>query len=245
MNNACFEAQRSDNIPPHEMRTGTFADSAGFEIAYSLLIPKLSEKGKYPLILHFHGAGSWAADCPPPPGQALTMLKADFPAFVLAPKTDRPMMWADCDWTKTEHHQTEKPLPSMHATHELVVGILESEPRIDRSRLYVVGQSMGGFGTWDFVTRYRELAAAAVPVCGGCDVAATAKIRDLPVWIFHGEADDVVPVENSRRLFAELKRQGAPVRYTEYPGVGHASWVQAYASRELFRWLFDRRLNDI
>ena len=66
------------------------------------------------------------------------------------------------------------------------------------------------------------------------------KITNLPVWVFHGGADDVVPVENSRKLFAELKRLGAPARYTEYNQVLHASWTPAYGDENLFRWLFQQ-----
>ena len=239
--NPAWREDAQTNEVPHRMECRVFTDSSGHKLPYALLVPEPRPKAKLPLIVHLHGAGSWAADYPMPPGQALAMLKKGFPALVLAPKTDRPMMWANCDWTKTEHRQEETPLPSLRSVRELILHLLESGIAADGERVYLVGQSMGGFGVWDFVTRWRELVAAAVPICGGGDVETMRKIADLPVWIFHGDADEVVPVGNSRRLFAELQRLGSPARYTEYPGVGHAAWTPAYADEELFRWLFSQR----
>lgn len=227
---------------PEEITKGEFMAKSGHILPYTLLLPELKNGVKYPLIVHLHGAGSWAPDFQELPGQCLCMVKKDYPAIVLVPKTHYPMKWADHDWTLTEHHQHASPLPSLEAVYELILNMLEFDPRIDPARVYVIGQSMGGFGTWDFITRYRHITAAAVPVCGGGDVESMKKIADLPVWIFHGDADDVVPVENSRKLYAELKKLGSPVKYTEYPGVMHASWTPAYSDEALFRWLFEQSL---
>ena len=227
---------------PDQIIKSEFTAKSGHVLPYTLLLPEMKDGQKYPLILHLHGAGSWAPDFHELPGQCLCMVKKDYPAAVLVPKTHYPMKWADHDWTLTEHHQTENPLPSLEAAYELVLHILKSDERIDAKRVYIIGQSMGGFGTWDFITRYRNITAAAIPVCGGGDVQSMKKISDLPVWIFHGDADDVVPVENSRKLYAELNRLNAPVRYTEFPGVKHASWTPAYSDEEVFRWLFDQSL---
>ena len=233
---ACAECQ------PQYTEIKYFTATSGYKLKYIQMIPELKDRKKYPLIVHLHGAGSWAEDHPMPPGQASMMLKKDFPAIVIAPKTNYPMKWADHDWTKTEHHQAPVPQPSLQATYELILNLTQNDPRIDSGRIYVIGQSMGGFGTWDFITRFRDIVAAAVPVCGGGDTDSMKKIKDLPVWIFHGDADDVVPVENSRRLFAELEHLDAPVRYTEYPGVMHASWIPAYNDVRLFQWLFEQKL---
>lgn len=237
------ESPECISADPAEIIRDRFTAESGHILPYTLLLPEVEKDKKYPLIVHLHGAGSWAPDYERLPGQCLCMVKKNYPAIILVPKTDTPMKWADHDWTKTEHHQTPAPQPSLRATYELVLSMLKNDSRIDSKRVYIIGQSMGGFGTWDFVTRYREIVAAAVPVCGGGDVETMKKIKDLPVWIFHGDADNVVPVENSRRLYAELQRLGAPAKYTEYPGVMHASWTPAFSDENLFRWLFEQNLS--
>lgn len=242
MKDIYYEKPEFVSVYPAKIIEDKFTDESGFILSYRLLLPELEEGRKYPLIIHLHGAGSWAEDYQELPGQCLCMLKKNYPAIVLVPKTNHPMKWADHDWTLTEHHQKERPLPSLRATYELVQHLLKTDPGLDAKQVYIIGQSMGGFGTWDFITRYRHIIAAAVPVCGGGDVETMKQIADLPVWIFHGGADDVVPVENSRKLFAELKRLGAPARYTEYNQVLHASWTPAYNDENLFRWLFDQKL---
>ena len=241
INPAYDESQICAECDPKESFIKYFTDSSGFRLKYIEMLPELESGKKYPLIVHLHGAGSWAEDHPMPPGQAAMMMKTDFPAIVIAPKTNHPMKWADHDWTITEHVQKEQPQPSLQAAYELICHLMQTDARIDAKRIYIIGQSMGGFGTWDFITRYRNIVAAAVPVCGGGDVQSMQKIKDLPVWIFHGDIDDVVPVENSRLLFTELERLGAPVRYTEYPGVLHPSWIPAYNDPRLFQWLFDQK----
>ena len=243
MKDIYYEKPEFVDAYPDKIVEDKFSTESGFVLNYRLLIPELEEGKKYPLIIHLHGAGSWAEDYTDLPGQCLMMMKKNYPAIVLVPKTNYPMKWADHDWTKTEHHQTEAPLPSLQATYELIRHLLKTDSRLDSERVYIIGQSMGGFGTWDFITRYRHIIAAAVPVCGGGDIDSMKKIVDLPVWAFHGGADDVVPVENTRKLFAELKRLGAPARYTEYNQVLHASWTPAYSDENLFRWLFQQTLN--
>lgn len=130
----------------------------------------------------------------------------------------------------------------------------------DRQRLYVTGLSMGGYGVWQQVVDHPGVYAAAVAVCGGVtpsndmqNLYVTTKgddpfayvaerARGLPVWLFHGAVDDVVPVKQSRALVQAMRAQGTTVRYTEYADVGHGAWDRAYAEEELWTWLFAQRL---
>jgi predicted peptidase len=107
--------------------------------------------------------------------------------------------------------------------------------------VYVMGLSMGGFGTWDLVTRYPKRFAAAVPICGGGDPGRVESLGDLPLWVFHGADDEVVAPIYSRRMVEAIRAAGGDPRYTEYPGVGHNSWDPAFAEPELFPWLFAQR----
>ena len=101
---------------------------------------------------------------------------------------------------------------------------------------------MGGMGTFDLITRRPNLAAAAFPICGAGDANMITKTRKtLPLWIFHGADDNVVPVAQSRLMVNLLNKQIPPVKYSEYPGVGHDSWKNAFAEPGLLPWLFAQR----
>jgi len=130
----------------------------------------------------------------------------------------------------------------MQSTIELIGALQKEFAAIDPKRLYVTGLSMGGFGTWDLISRLPKKFAAAVPICGGADEAQAAAIAKVPVWVFHGGNDDVVKTVRSRNIVAALKAAGGAPKYTEYPGVGHGSWDQAYGEAELFPWLFSQKL---
>jgi predicted peptidase len=130
----------------------------------------------------------------------------------------------------------------------------------DRERLYVTGLSMGAYGVWQQIVDHPGVFAAAVAVSGGLTPSAdmdnlyvsvkrddphayvAQRTKDLPVWIFHGGQDDVVPTVQSRTLVAAMKAAGSSPRYTEYPDLGHGAWDRAYGDEDLWTWLFAQRL---
>jgi predicted peptidase len=112
---------------------------------------------------------------------------------------------------------------------------------VDARRVYVVGQSLGGYGTWDLIARYPDLFAAAIPLCGGGDTKRILSARNVPVWAFHGAKDATVPVARSREMVTALRTINSSVRYTEYPNVGHDVWSRAFAEHDLPEWLFAQR----
>ena len=136
-----------------------------------------------------------------------------------------------------------RPVPQRSVLPELLAALdaVMRDLPVDPDRVYVTGQSMGGVGTWGIVAAHPERFAAAVPVCGIWQVEDAPKMARVPVWAFHGEKDPMVPVAGSRKMIAALKTAGAAPRYTEYPGVGHNSWVTAYATDELWDWLFQQK----
>lgn len=116
--------------------------------------------------------------------------------------------------------------------------------RIDERRVYLTGLSMGGFGTWEAITRMPERFAAAVPICGGGLPLGAEAARGVPVWAFHGAMDTVVPVEASVGMVRALRAAGGDVRFTVYPDAGHDSWTETYANPEVYDWLLRHRLED-
>jgi predicted peptidase len=115
----------------------------------------------------------------------------------------------------------------------------------DSSRIYIGGLSLGAFGTYDMLIRYPHFFAAAFTICGAADIPQyTKEASHIPLWIFHGARDKTVPPETDRQLYKALKERGAKdVLYTEYEGVEHRSWHNAFAEPELLKWLFSKRKN--
>ena len=111
---------------------------------------------------------------------------------------------------------------------------------IDSDRIYISGLSMGGYGTFDLVSYRPDLFAAAAPICGGADLELLKNALDVPFWIFHGDADKVVPVEYSQNAFKLLVSKNNKHRYTEYKDVNHNSWDYVFKEEDYFKWMFSK-----
>ena len=107
--------------------------------------------------------------------------------------------------------------------------------------VFIWGIIYGGFGTFELLWRSPRSFAASFPFGGGNPAGAKIYGKNFPVWVFHGADDNVVPVKNSRVMVEALKKAGAKVKYTEYPGVKHDSWINAFAEPELLPWLFSQK----
>lgn len=112
--------------------------------------------------------------------------------------------------------------------------------RINFNRVYLTGLSMGGYGTWKIALEHPEIFAAIAPVCGRVDyvfVENARKLKEMPVWVFHGAKDQVVSVKNSERMVSALKKVGGDPKFTVYPEAGHNSWTETYNNPEFYKWL--------
>ncbi len=216
-----LQAQLSGKYPGYE--TKHFAG-----LRYGLFKPTGYDPAKsYPLIVYLHGAGdtvsrdiSWYREA----------VQRNNPAFVLTPKC----LETDQGWGNT---WADGYTPCMEKTVRLVDDIIASYP-INSNRLYLYGISMGGFGVFSVLAKEPGKFAAAYAVCGGSSPKAAQLLTDTPLWIFHGEEDDVVPVSLSRDVYHEMVRLGGKaVRYTEYAGVKHNSWENVDRETTLIPWL--------
>jgi len=209
---------------------------------------KVGEGESPALVLFLHGAGERGSD-----NQA--QLKHGMPdllkwleatkqsAVVVAPQCNPGVSWADLkgDFRSSEGGQlSETPSVMMTMVFE-VVDRLAKENKVDSSRIYVTGLSMGGFGSFGAVGYRPDFFAAAMPVCGGGDSTTAEKMKKVPFRIYHGAADSVVPVACSRVMAEALKKAGADVKLIEYPGVNHDSWTQTYQNDEVWKWLFAQK----
>jgi predicted peptidase len=219
-----------------------YTDPKGKTLPYRLLKPDPCDpRKKYPLVLFLHGAGERGNDNEKQlihgaPEFAKEENRRKYPCFLTVPQCPEGQRWADWSAKKLAARPTEP----LRRVMELLQQVEEEYP-IDSGRIYVTGLSMGGFGTFDLIERHPERFAAAVPVCGGGDVSAAAKIAHIPIWLFHGARDKAVPVARSRAMVEALKRAGGQPRYTEYLTVGHESWVPAYKDQKMFAWLFAQK----
>ena len=244
---ACLCLAASTKAEAAEYQARVYTNAAGATLPYRLLIPEGYRPGrKYPLVVFLHGAGERGADnrAQLVHGAPLFLkpeVLAKFPCFVVAPQCPEGKRWVEVDWSAEIGVQPRQPSDPLG----LVVELLRKIPRefaIDTRRVYVTGLSMGGFGTWDLITRYPGRFAAAVPICGGGDTQVAAQAAKTPVWAFHSSDDPVVKVVRTRAMIDALRQAGGQPRYTEYTSLGHHSWSKAYAEPDLLPWLFAQHL---
>lgn len=137
--------------------------------------------------------------------------------------------------------------PADRTWGELVEALLDlldylvSNLRIDVSRIYLTGISMGAFGTWKLAAAAPDRFAALVPICGGGDEHWARALAHLPTWVFHGAQDSIVPVESSLRMVRALEAADAPVTLTVYEDLSHECWDRAYQTPALYQWLLSQR----
>jgi len=219
------------------------------KIPWRLFVPEGAEPGganKFPLIFFLHGAGRRGSDNVGPMELASTFWgekQKEFPCFVLAPQCPRGSTWTPLPFVEGSRNQRgnytaeEKPMDTMQAALNVLEEVLAKWP-VDRKRVYVMGMSMGGYGTWEALMRRPNQWAAAVPICGGGDPSRVAAYKDVPIWVWHGENDAVVPAANSRTMIEALREAGGQPKYTELKKVNHGSWGPAFQTPELSTWLF-------
>jgi predicted peptidase len=207
---------------------------------------------KYPLVVFLHGIGERGADNE----SQLTwggdlfvdsLNRVKYPAIVVFPQCPADEKWAPYihdnqkDSTKMIFYP-DSPLTRSMSMVLNFIDTLVSTGTVDKRRIYVGGLSMGGIGTFNILFRRPDLFAAAIPICGAADPVVVKQYRkNIPIWVFHGSKDTTVPVSNSRLMVNTLKKNNSHVRYTEYPEVGHDSWKNAFAEKDLLPWLFTQR----
>jgi len=237
-------AVAEDTVEPYQAHVYTSAN--GQTLPYHLLSPENVEEGKrYPLVLFLHGAGERGTNNISQLVHVARELskpemRSRFPVFVIAPQCPTGQQWVDTPWTADSHTMPEQPSASMKLTIELLDQASQSLP-IDPARIYVTGLSMGGFGVWDLLQRHSQKFAGAIAICGGGDPAFADKIKQVPIWATHGDADTVVKVKRSREMIDAIRAAGGRPIYTEFPGVGHNAWAPTAQNRMIWDWLFTQR----
>lgn len=223
-----------------------YINDAGDTLRYRILLPEEFEEGlNYPLVLFLHGMGERGSDNKSQlewgvGAFAEENFRKDHPAIVIAPQAPDDDYWANLDWRNEGTGLMDEATKPLQMAYDLILKLSDDMP-VDTNRLYITGLSMGGFGTWDLITRYSDTFAAAMPVCGGGDPTKAHVLTGLPIWNFHGALDDVVPPDLSRDMINAIREAGGTPGYTEYPDVDHFSWIPAYNDRFALDWLFKQK----
>ncbi len=182
----------------------------------------------WPLVLFLHGAGERGDDVEMVKEHGPPKLLAngqEIPAIVVSPQCS-----LDSFWTQET------------AALRGLLEELQQTYRVDEDRIYVTGLSMGGFGTWDLAAEAADLFAAAAPICGGGRPLRARALTNLPIWAFHGDRDQVVPLSQTIDMVSAIRRAGGhQVRLTVYPDTGHDSWTATYDDPAFWEWLFAQR----
>ena len=207
----------------------TFEKTQRYELNYLLFVPKdYSASGgkKWPMILFLHGAGErgtnvWKVATHGPPKNVVE--NPEFPFILVSPQCPEGKTWSN----------------------DALLGLLDeimNTYAVDKSRVYLTGLSMGGYGTWSLGLAHPEKFAAIVPICGGGTPADAKRLQHLPIWVFHGAKDTAVKPERSEAMVKALKEAGAEhVQYTLYPEAGHDSWTVTYNNPDFYEWLLKQK----
>ena len=218
-------------------------------LPYRMLLPKdYSPLKQYPMIVFLHGSGERGSDNEAQlvHGDWLfktTDFKNNYPAIVIFPQCAKNKFWANRSASKSDHNGSyhfEGALAQNTILDQLesLIDQLENTLSVNKKKIYIGGLSMGGMGTFEMVARNPNKFAAAFPICGGTNVRFASLMKDTPFWIFHGEADTVVPVTYSKEIYGALKNLDAEVELTLYPEAGHDSWNNVFKESGLMPWVY-------
>ncbi len=222
----------SDSVLPGSQHSQTFEKTVTKTLScnYLLFLPEDYDKKqqRWPLIMFLHGAGERGSDLTKvkvhgPP--KIVENRKDFPFIVVSPQCPENDWWT--------------------GKVEVLINLLDdivARYKVDTERVYLTGLSMGGFGTWSLASEYPERFAAIAPICGGGNrIPVALRLRDMPVWVFHGAKDKVVSLEESEEMVNAIRSRGGNVKFTIYPDAGHDSWTESYDNQELYDWFLEHR----
>lgn len=195
---------------------------------YLLYLPRgytAAAAERWPLLLFLHGAGER--------GEDLELVKKHGPPKLIEQGRDLPFIVVSPQCPVGEWWSPDVLMTLLDEVCE--------QHRVDETRLYLTGLSMGGYGTWKLALSHPDRFAAIVPICGGGNPHLCVRLRGVPVWVFHGAKDGVVPVRESEVMVTALERAGGTPKLTVYPDAQHDSWTATYENPELYEWLLRHR----
>lgn len=225
-----------------EKKTFTAAD--GTKLLYRFYMPSDYDPTKtYPVILFLHGAGDRGDDNTKQLSNMITTLfnlenSPIIDTIMIIPQCPTDSQWVNTPWRNGNYSVDAVPESKQLAALMQVLDEVQNTYSTDKNRVYAMGVSMGGFGTWDLIMRHPDRFAAALPMCGGADPAKAEVIKDMPIYTFHGSEDATVPVNATRSMVTALEVAGSTsIRYEELAGEGHNIQIGILSRIEVINWL--------
>ena len=221
------------------------ADTLPFRLYRSVMAESVTDP--VPLVVFLHGAGERGNDNKEQLRHCIRFFLDDtvtenYPFLLMVPQCPNEKRWVNTDWRLPEHQMEAEPTSQLRGVMN-VIDSLSSNGVIDSTRIYICGISMGGFGVWDALQRYPGTFAAGIAVCGGGDPAYADRMKDTPVYIFHGQTDKLVKFSRSAQMYDALRTVGnTKAVFISYPKLGHLCWDEAFSTPGLFYWLFSKRI---
>ncbi len=202
----------------------------GKEYRYALYVPPQYDGSEaFPLITFLHGSGECGSD-----GLKSAVVGIGSAAMLQADEWRTLILIPQKPETRQRWEELDKVIMAMSAE-------TEKRFKVDKERLYLTGLSQGGYGSWALAAKYPDYWAAVAPVCGGGDPKNAAILAKIPIWAFHGDKDEAVPLKRSEEMIDAIKAAGGSPKLTVYPGVGHNSWDKAYRDEKLFAWFLEHK----
>ena len=220
-------------------------------LPYRVLEPYTYTEKNVPLIIFLHGSGERGDDNELQLTHGASfflekMKKKKFNSYVIFPQCQVNNRWSSEKKDPWLSHDEKIKVSDISLYGKMVIELIEyliKEKNIDTNRIYISGLSMGGYGTFELVSRRPDLFAAAVPICGGANFSILNNSINIPHWIFHGELDRIVPVQKSRDAFNYLRNKKSHHKYTEFKEVYHNSWENVFDDGKFLNWLFSKSKN--
>lgn len=216
-------------------------------LPYRIYVPfNYDPEKEYPLLVNLHGAGLRGDNNQRQLSLIDKILKVPEmqvdEAIIIFPQCPENNKWVDTDWGKGSYNLDNVPESNeLEAVMELI-GLLQEQYAIDDSRIYALGYSMGGYGTWNLLMNHPDVFAAGIPMCGAGDPGKAEVLKNIPIWAVHGAKDPTVPVSGSRDMANAMEAVGATqFRYTELTDAEHDVWNYTYSNREMFTWLLSQK----
>ena len=199
-----------------------------------------------PLVIFLHGAGERGNDNCLQLKHCIRFFLDDtvtsrYPFLLMVPQCPDEKRWVNTDWSLPEHTMDSVPTIELQGVMTVLDSLIACGA-VDSMRVYICGISMGGFGVWDALQRWPEKFAAAIPICGGGDPAYADRMKDIPVYIFHGLQDGIVMPSRSIQMYDALRDAGNnEAVLVTYPELGHSCWDEAFSTAGLFEWMFGKK----
>lgn len=223
----------------------------GYTLGYRIYVPEDYDPAKtYPVLLFLHGAGERGSDNFIHVNSTVQNLFNTRPdtlsqTILVAPQCPSGEQWVNYPWANGNYLSKVVPESKALSTAFEILSSVLSEYSCDRDRVYAMGLSMGGYGTWDMIVRHGDTFAAAVPLCGGGDASKADYLKNIPIWTYHGTADPTVKFEGTKGMVdAIIAAGGEKIKFNAVEGAGHNIWTEATTNGELIDWLFAQKLSD-